>query len=330
MGIQNFLKNFTTYKLNNITNFDSIFLDGNYLLYQLIYKCENDNDLKNKVNNFINKFDSKISINKYVFIIFDGNYDNIEDINPKNLRKRTYTISDDYDKQPIKPGMEIIQKFKNYINNAIKNQIKKKFLKTFQIIIDDDSNPGEGDIKILNHIEKYKTKNNCIVSGDSDMILICSGLCLKYNINIQIMNKPNQLEFIKYDDYYNNYNYDFIIIMLLLGNDYLPKISNIEFDILINAYNNYKKLYKHKIIENNIFNENNFFEYIYTLIYCLKNNPNKKLNFSLNKIDCERIQKHYNNILWCLKLYKVIENENKYIEEKNDKVINIYNFYFLK
>ena len=163
MGIQNFLKNFTTYKLNNITNFDSIFLDGNYLLYQLIYKCENDNDLKNKVNNFIHNFDSIISINEYVFIIFDGNYDNIEVINPKNLRKSTYHDSDDYDKQPIKPGMEIIQKFKNYINNAIKYQIKKKFLKTFQIIIDDDSNPGEGDIKILNHIEKYKTKNNCIV-----------------------------------------------------------------------------------------------------------------------------------------------------------------------
>jgi len=64
MGIQNFLKNFTTYKLNNITNFDSIFLDGNYLLYQLIYKCENDNDLKNKVNNFIHNFDSIISINE--------------------------------------------------------------------------------------------------------------------------------------------------------------------------------------------------------------------------------------------------------------------------
>ena len=25
------------------------------------------------------------------------------------------------------------------------------------------------------------------------------------NINIEIMNKPNQLEFIKYNDYYNNY-----------------------------------------------------------------------------------------------------------------------------
>lgn len=330
MGIQNFLKNFTTYKLNNITNFDSVFLDGNYLLYQLIYKCENDNDLKNKVNNFIHNFDSKISINKYVFIIFDGNYVSIDEINPKNLRKRTYTVSDDYDKQPIKPGMEIIQKFSDFINSAIKNQIKKKFLKTFQIIIDNDSNPGEGDIKILNHIEKYKTKHNCIVSGDSDMILISSGLCLKHNINIQIMNKPSQLEFIKYNDYYNNYSYDFIIIMLLLGNDYLPKISNIEFDILINAYINYKKLYKHKIIENNIFNQNNFFEYIYTLIYCLNKNPNKKLNFSLNKIDNVRIQKHYNNILWCLKLYKVIENKNKYIEEKNNKVINIYNFYFLK
>ena len=46
---------------------------------------------------------------------------------------------------------------------------------------------------------------------------------------------------------------------------------------------------------------------------------------------CKRKTSHWvGYYLLCLKLYKVIENENKYIEEKNDKVINIYNFYFLK
>ena len=34
-----------------------------------------------------------------------SNYDNIEDINPKNLRKRKYSDSDDYDKPEIKEGV---------------------------------------------------------------------------------------------------------------------------------------------------------------------------------------------------------------------------------
>lgn len=330
MGIKNFLSKFETKLLNQVEHFDSIFIDGNYLLYNLIYCCNNDEDLTEKVKNFIYFFDEKIIIKKYVFIIFDGECEYINEFNPKNFKKRKFIKSDDYDKQPIKPKTEIIYKFKTMLINEIKNKIKKKYLSNFEIIVDDDYNNGEGDIKILKHINNYKTKKNCVISSDSDMILINSSLCLKHNIEIELMINPKKRILVIYKDYYEKYGQDFILIMLLLGNDYLPKLSNIDFEILLDTYKKYIKV-NEKIIQNNKMEMNHFLKYIYTLIYFIKKNKNKKLSFSLNKINLERIEIYYNNISWCLKLYNLIDNENKYIEDKiGDKVINIYNFYFLK
>ena len=329
MGIKNFLQNFNIIKYNNIKIFNDVYLDCNYLMYNLINNCENNEDYKKKISKFIDILFKNIIIKNNIYLIFDGFYDNTELINPKTFKIRKYTISDNYDKQPIKPQLEIIKFFKDSIELYINNK-KKINLLTFNIIIDDDYNLGEGDIKILNHIYINKKENNCIISKDSDIILIACSLCIALNINIEIINQPSNISYIIFKEEYMKYGKDYILIMLFLGNDYLPKLSNIDYETLLIAYNQYKKIYKKNIIEDKI-NYNNLILYFECIIVYLKNNKNKKLLFSLKNFNIERFKIYYNNINWCLKLYRVINNENCYIMDIiGDKVIYIYNFIYIR
>ena len=88
--------------------------------------------------------------------------------------------------------------------------------------------------------------------------------------------------------------------------------------------------FKKNIIEE-IINYNNLILYFECIIVYLKNNKNKKLLFSLKNFNIERFKIYYNNINWCLKLYRVINNENCYIMDIiGDKVIYIYNFIYIR
>ena len=114
MGIKNFLTNFNNYKFKTIHEYDNIYIDGNYLLYTIIYKCCDENDLKQKVNNFVYQFYNNILIKNKLYIIFDGYFDSENKTlnNPKIYKEKKITDSPDYDKQIIKPKTDIIKTFK--------------------------------------------------------------------------------------------------------------------------------------------------------------------------------------------------------------------------
>lgn len=327
MGIKNFLQNFNIIKYSNPKTFNDLYLDCNYLIYNLINNCNNNEEFKKKILKFTNSLFENVIIKNNIHLIFDGLYDNTEEINPKTFKTRIYIVSDKYDKQPIKPKSEIVKFFKETIVNII-NNIKKIKLLPINIIIDDDYNEGEGDIKLLKHIYKNRKENNCIISKDSDIILIACSLSIILNINIDVINQPNNISYVVYQDHFKKYGKDYILLMLFLGNDYLPKLSNIEYDTLLISYDNYKRIYKKDIVELKI-NYDNLILFFECVIVYLKNNKNKKLVFSTKNLNINRFKIYYNNINWCLKLYMLLNNDNHYImDEIGDKVINIYNFIY--
>ena len=71
------------------------------------------------------------------------------------------------------------------------------------------------------------------------MILIAYSLILKKKINIDILASLRPIMFIDINELNKGYDLDYILIVLLLGNDYLPKLSNIDYDTIINNYNQY-------------------------------------------------------------------------------------------
>ena len=326
MGINGFMKNMHqcgAEKKNRI--YDSVYVDCNYLLHYFIYNCRNDEDLYKKTYNYFKYLLNTIKITDQLNLIFDGTHSHhLQQPNPKKQtqiqREKNKKESTDYDKQLIAPKTMIVSTFKTYLIQSI-SLLNKILKKNFKIVVNDDSIEDEADFKILNAINESNFKNVCIISRDSDMILIAYSLVYKKNIFIDILSNLKPILFINVNELNRGYNLDYILIILLLGNDYLPKISTVDYNTIISNYDKYIYHKNPHIIIDNKINYNNLLNYLTYIIL------NKKIKLNLKNINNKRFDKYYNNIMWCLKKYKVIDNDKIY-EEDTKNVINIYNFIY--
>jgi hypothetical protein len=336
MGIKEYLKYIQT-ESADVRNreYDYFYLDCNFLIHYLIYRCKNESDLYEKLFNYWENLNSIIKIKKELYLVFDGEYDTIDKIsNPKYQthlqRAKSKPNSTDFDKQPIYPNSQIINTFKIFLTDII-DKNKKINHKRFDVNILSDSEVGEADIKILNEIYNNNQNNVCIFSKDSDMILIAQSIQINKIINIEILSNPYPIKFINMNNF-KLYGLDYVLITLLLGNDYLPKISNVNYNHLIETFEKYIK-FNDSIISNGIVNYDNLLIYITMVILCAK----KKIKFNFKNIHSNRFNVYYNNLCWCLKQYHVISNNNVYVPDlymiknnnsnkKISNVINIHNF----
>jgi hypothetical protein len=333
MGIKDYLKHLKQEEIFDIIEYDHVYIDCNYLIHFLIYKCTNDKELYGKMCNFWNNLMKAVKIKSTVYLIYDGEHENEELMaNPKLqtliLRYKDKEVSDDYDKQVIKPGSKILNTFKYYLVDIIEKYKKINKLK-FSVIENDDQIKGEADIKILNSIYNSNQDNICICSKDSDMILIAHSLSINKSIRIDVITNFRPM-LIVYINNFKKFNLDYILIVLLLGNDYLPKISSISYDAIIKTYEEYIK-FNELIISNGIIDTNNLIEFI---TYFIIIGSKKKIKFNYKNLDLDRFRIYINNLFWCLKHYKVVSNDLNYIQEishheddiKLKNTLHIHNF----
>ena len=332
MGIKDYLKHLKQENIDEIIEYEHVYIDCNYLIHFLIYKCKNDRDLYYKINNFWENLMYTIKIKYTIQLVYDGEYDDTQLSNPKlqthMIRYKNKIESNDYDKQTIKPGSKILNTFKYYLTDIIE-KYKKINKSKFQVVINSDDVKGEADIKILNSIYNLKQHKICICSKDSDMILIAQSLSINKSIRVDVITNFRPIQIV-YIDNFKKYNLDYVLIVLLLGNDYLPKISNISYDSIIETYEKYIE-YNNQIISNNVIDYNNLIEFITFLIVI---GCKKKIKFNFNNFDPNRFEIYINNLLWCLGYYKVINTNLNYMQEipnqdediKLKNTINIFNF----
>jgi hypothetical protein len=328
MGIKNYSKNLIQEEpsIKN-RNYECILVDCNYLIHYLIYGCNNQNEFNKKIYHYLNYLFEIIDVKNKIYLVFDGNYDKKFIVNPKQntiINRNKYTKhSDDFDKQEIKPKSKIILDFKNSLINILE-QIKKINKKKFNVEINDDYIEGEADIKILDLIFTSLYNNFCIISKDTDMIMISYSLILKKNnITIDILYNLRPIKFIDVNKIiikYNIFGKDYLILLLLLGNDYLPSISNINYDILVKTYIKYILHQNEMIINQDKINLNNLNLFITYYIII------KKIKYNFIQINNKRYNNYYNNLLWTLNYYKIINYKIDYIPDTINNVINIYNF----
>jgi hypothetical protein len=333
MGIKDYLKHLNQEEIFDIIEYDHVYIDCNYLIHFLIYKCMNDKDLYGKICNFWSNLMKAIKIKSIVHLIYDGEYEN-DDVmgNPKLqtliIRYKDKVESDDYDKQVIKPGSLILNTFKYYLVDVIEKYKKINKVK-LDIIENDDNVKGEADIKILNSIYNSNQDNICICSKDSDMILIAHSLAINKSIKIDVITNFRPIQIV-YIENFKKFNLDYVLIVFLLGNDYLPKISSVSYETIIKTYENYIKYNKSIIVNGNIIIKN-LIEFI---TYFILIGSKKKIKFNYKNLDLNRFGIYINNLFWCLKHYKVITNDLNYIQEiihkeedvKLKNTINIHNF----
>ena len=163
-----------------------------------------------------------------------------------------------WSKNNISPGTNFMKRLQNSLHSKDFNKMVKNVCQNIKKIkISDTTFPGEGEMKIINHIKKNKINNKeniCVYSPDSDMIILLLILnntftILRYdqqksilddNFNGKIYNILNVDNFKKvFIEYIENrvYNYNFIerkvmddiiFILTVFGDDFLPKLESLR------------------------------------------------------------------------------------------------------
>jgi hypothetical protein len=243
--------------------YDNLYIDLNHILHTSCYVSKNLDELmettKEQLKNII--FFNKPT--KRLIIIADGSAPLAKLILQRKRRLESVRSIDDnvsphdayidrlnLNLTPCTKFMTMMERsimdFVHYVENTYKIEVI-----TFL------SDAGEGEVKIkyqvLKYQKKYPDETHAIYSNDSDMILLlftCEDLSKIYQIirkeyiisfgkmyhmHMQMIfgNQPVVKDFTKE---ISQIKYDFVLINLLMGNDYLPKASFLKLENVWKAY----------------------------------------------------------------------------------------------
>ena len=334
MGINNFAlwireqypEILVSIKKNNI--YDYIYIDINYLLHNSIYLSKNEYEFIKKLYNQLDLIFCNFIATKKVLFALDG---------PGSFakillqRKRRKIISNKIEKDKINslwltPGIDTMLRIEIYLENYI-NKIKNKYKFVSPIFtISKSTEPDEGEIKICKNIIENGNQNlnyrHLIIGNDSDLIVLSMALKPIYNINVLVRNKKGlganeiiSLEKLIKSHIVNikinnnsillnsNIRDDFVVLSIMMGNDYLPKLTYINYKKLWNTYFDYirNKNESETLIKNNNYNITCCKEFLY-LLYESLSKTFKKINiltYNFNKS-----KSYLEGILWCLNMYQ--------------------------
>lgn len=330
MGIKNFhtwLHNkfptcFIPLKGNNI--YEYIYIDLNFILHNSIYGCRTEKDFIGRLSNNLDIIFSNFIATKEIFFAIDGpssfakiilqrkrRSTNINKINQNNINSLCIT-----------PGIAIMERFEKKIMLYIGHLQKKYKYLNVKCQTSFSNDPDEGEIKICKQVIKNGKNNlnhkHLIIGNDSDLIVLSMGMKPVYNINILIKGKDrNELislkqllhahcKYLNKDDIIENlctsaFREDFIILSIMMGNDYLPKVAYINYDKLWKAYKDFILKINRNIIKNDSFDIDAICSFMLIIFNSL---PSCYRKVSLHYYNIDRSNSYLEGLLWCVQMYK--------------------------
>ena len=244
-----------------------LLIDFNSIIHnissKLISKLNKKNDLLTKdrlvddleeliiieVKNYIDELIEKVTCN-LVYIAMDGVPTFSKILEQKKRRFigelieeliGKYSLPFTFNKNVISPGTKFMRKMSDYLN-------KSKF--SVKIKISDTDETGEGEFKILDYVLNNNLKDIIIYSPDADLIILAMIIwsedskikILRYDQNTDILNIIHINQLVDYLLFYyeekinkkidqKKYILDLCFIFTVFGNDFLPKIENININM---------------------------------------------------------------------------------------------------
>ena len=222
-------------------------------------------ELYNMIGNYISKLISLVNPSKRVILAIDGVCP-VSKINQQRQRRFKSSLENDdgsFDSCCITPGTKFMDNLSKYIDWYIKNEVSSKNWKDIEIIFSSEKCPGEGEHKLVKYVrDKGDMKESYMIHGmDADLFMlalathfpnfhilrenpykyeneyyyidICS---IRENIVNALLCEQSLLD----DRIHIN---DFVMMIFLSGNDFLPHIPTIEIldggiDNLFETYRN--------------------------------------------------------------------------------------------
>jgi 5'-3' exonuclease len=329
MGITNFNKWLNTnypsvFKKIDREYYDNVYIDLNPILHVSINKSKNEKDIINKIQWLTNEVLKHIIPNKKLVLSTDGipsfakmilqrerRINMVKNIEIKNTTNFINPII-------LTPGTDFMNSLPKLLEDYFE-ELKKKY-NYIKIVNLMDIEKGESEFKLFEHMkDNIKSKEtNILVSNDADVVIMALSITSDKN-KISIANSGKIYQEINLNtlikclgiDYSN---LDFTLLMLLMGNDYIPKVNYVNITKIIPIY---KSICKNKsLVENNInkytINNKLFAKILFRLL-----GKNKCQIKSLSELNFKKIENYLEGLVWCL---------NDYHNCKTDNMLYMYNY----
>lgn len=333
MGIQNFNKWLRTdYSDALIASvgkrkfYHHVYIDLNVLLHGLTHN-KTEEDLLNGLCSTISKILTYVIPLRTLTLASDGIAPLAKMIlqrerRLKNLRKNEEDVKNNF-VNPLwfTPGTYFMTSLGNNLTDFIQN-LEKKFDITVTLLTNER---GEAEMKLTEQIllnnSNYKNEKHCVYCSDADVVVIMTAIDVK---NIFVHNKENIIDIdkllilhknkINKNMSIKNIAKDFCFISLLMGNDYIPKLCHITFDIIWESYIEtvnlvgYDHMKKNLIVKDDI-RENINVQFFKKLLQILivkfsKKNIHFKNEFLIDMYDKKSYDNYIAGLLWCFDTYR--------------------------
>jgi len=343
MGIQNFhtwlkLKYpsiITGIKANNI--YDYIYIDVNYLLHNSMYGTKSLSDFKHRLFGQLNLIFSNFIATKKVYFNLDGPSSYAKIILQK--KRRSMMSNDDpinsnhISSLSLTPGTQHMYQIEKFIESYI-DSLKHRYKYTSpEFLFSKASECDEGEIKICKQIRQNANPlkhNHLIIGNDADLIVLSMALKPVYNINIFVKSqKQNELISLRrllecnYTNIYkstpdisiianSDIRLDFVILSIMMGNDYFPKLAHVNHIKLWKTYYDYFRkratvptisdlqpiANTDLLIKDNTYNTAQMINFMNTIFNTIKHKP-----ITSHTYNHDRSKSYLDGLLWCLNMY---------------------------
>lgn len=238
-----------------------------------------------------------------------------------------------FDSSNITTGSEFMYNLSRYLSIYIQRQMESNpEWKDLEVIFSNEKVPGEGEHTLIHHIKKNGHLSYCIHSPDADLIMLTLPLdnqnvyiireniyrdinCKYFVVDVAIFRNMllKQLHWTSIEHEYTSIGaiYDFLVLTMMLGNDFLPHIPSLEIsnnglELILETYprvatNNGHLVYRSKKTKELCLNTKSLCQ----LFYALSNRENELLTIKAK----EKIQ--FPDTLLLSNMNEVIGSDSK-------------------
>lgn len=323
MGITNFHKmikeNYSNaFQKKWLDNYDNVYVDLNYVLHYCSYSSHSEDDVFTKLYAFFDCILAELIPTKSLTICSDG----VAPLAKLILqRQRRLNVSKNIDSEKttndfstmlFTPGTAFMKNLNNKLTNYF-NYVSNTFNITINYL---DSTFDEAELKLkfklMENINQNKMHSHIVVTNDADVIVMLT--TLQYLDNTFVFCRSNQqneiLSIGKLIDLHTdkvgcslNPNYDFALVSIMMGNDYIPKIKLVDFEKLWEAYANVLMSNSNGLVNLDLtINDTFFVKMLNQIIYLSKQTYPNTVN--VYNAFSDLYSNYLDGLTWCLHTYQ--------------------------
>ncbi|CCH46557.1 5'-3' exoribonuclease 1 [Wickerhamomyces ciferrii] len=226
---------------------DNLYIDMNCIFHICLRDAKSEKDFKDLILAHLQMVTAAYCPHKLLYIAIDG-VPPLGKLKGQALRRQSYIKSGNgIDPNALTPGTEFMNMLSQFITKCTGSHLPK-LSSNVKVIISDSNVPGEGEFKIVNHIREQDIDMKVVIYGiDADLIALSLSLKQrqvflarqKYKRGVTT-SRSRQCEYLivsslknKFLEPYSNEQKsslnttnilkDIVLLLILLGNDFLPK-----------------------------------------------------------------------------------------------------------